>query len=466
MTLRAPSLRLILLTTIIVTAVLGSVVSASLMVLAKYSRRTGADLEASVELVRVSEEAEIALLLRGLTKDPLVRTSLEGDLRRDLSAAKQYATTDERAALLERAKLQVDRYLADPESQTRLQSAYAALKAFVELNVAESQTALRRSAYWDDAASRLGVSTAILVLGLAAWLLWWMRVRAFSPLFALAAAIERYAAGDRNARAEERGATELALLSLRFNEMAAHLDAERERRRAFLAGVAHDLKNPLSAMKLSVALAPASEPLPPEPRVRRILQLVERQLVRLDRMVGDFLDAASIDAGRLQLQMQPIDARATVRHVCDLFEATSPEHPIALVLPTEPVVLMADALRLEQVLANLVSNAIKYSPSGGRISVSVESRGLQVLLTVADQGVGMSEEELRRVSEPFVRTGPLYGSVPGTGLGLYIVRRLVEAHGGATEIESRPGAGTSFRVFLPIAQRNGAAPIQPHVALH
>jgi signal transduction histidine kinase len=169
-------------------------------------------------------------------------------------------------------------------------------------------------------------------------------------------------------------------------------------------------------------------------------------------MVSDFLDVARIEAGELSLQLDRADAREIVMRVVELFQTTTTEHTIKLSLPEGETSLMCDAQRLEQVLGNLISNAVKYSPGGGTIEVRLHEVDRWAVVEVADQGVGISAEELPRLFEPFRRGGSAAQAVaiPGVGLGLFVVKRIVEAHEGRIEVESLPAQGSIFRVRLPL----------------
>jgi signal transduction histidine kinase len=270
--------------------------------------------------------------------------------------------------------------------------------------------------------------------------------------------MERFARGDRDARMIEAGPQELRSMVQRFNALADSLAAQRQAQMAFLAGVAHDLRNPLSALKLSVQTIDPEQPLPPEPRIRRTISTLERQLTRLERMLGDFLDMTKIEAGELELHPEPHDARALVQNVVELFDAVSPHRRIETKLPPEPVLIRCDGLRIEQVVSNLVSNALKYSAEDTPILVALRTRQNQAIIEVSDHGPGITDRELPRLFEPF-RRGLAAVGPPGVGLGLFVVRRIVEAHDGRIDVESSPGRGSTFRVYLDrIGQRDRALP--------
>ena len=148
-----------------------------------------------------------------------------------------------------------------------------------------------------------------------------------------------------------------------------------------------------------------------------------------------------------------------VRQSVELFEGVPSKHEIALTVPDRPIVLACDALRIEQIVINLVSNAIKYSPEGSQVDLRVAHSNSSLVIAVTDRGVGISAEDQQRLFEPFRRVGLSKEAVPGVGLGLFVVRRLVEAHGGRIEVDSSAGEGSTFRVLLPLASDAAARPI-------
>jgi signal transduction histidine kinase len=150
--------------------------------------------------------------------------------------------------------------------------------------------------------------------------------------------------------------------------------------------------------------------------------------------------------------------RAIARHVAELFRPGAPTHELTVEVPEGPVVVTCDPMRLEQVLGNLVSNAIKYSPEGGPVRMSVRRHEGEAQVRVEDSGMGIPAEEQARLFEPFRRGGlDRRSTIPGVGLGLYIARRIVEAHGGRITLRSEPGLGSEFTVALPAAPAGGEA---------
>lgn len=415
----------------------------------------------SLESVRLAEEMQVDLLLHSRGQNNLLQVEKEARLRRLLAEAPAYVSSPEEESLLREAERRVARYLetsagnpsqASPAVERAQNEAFSALEELVQLNLREARHTQSEAAWLNQVGNLVGAGTAItFLLGIAAVLLW-LRGFAFRPVFRIAEAMRQFGRGNKRARAPETGPRELRDIAGSFNAMAEALSRQHENQMAFLAGVAHDLRNPLSALKMSSAMIGPEAPLPSEERIRHLLALVQRQVDRLDRLVGDFLDAARIEAGQLDLKLEERDARDLAREVFELFRASSRRHEFELVLPAEPVPLCCDPVRIEQVLNNFVSNAIKYSPRGGGIGITVEASRGEAVFSVADSGIGLSPEDLEAIFEPFHRVRSSRDSVPGVGLGLFVARRIVEAHGGRIEVESVKDAGSTFRVRLP---RNG-----------
>lgn len=458
---RAPQLRTIVSVITAVVTLLALLVVGALLVLTTRLQRATTTLGAAVESVRLAEEAQIDLLLHARSEDALVRRQLESDLRRRLSEASAFVTTESEAALLAGARTAFEEYFASardrpgPPPAAQTEAAYGAIEALADLNVGQAREQQDRTARWARFARAIGIVSAVLLLVLAGLLVWWLNTRAFQPVFALAAAMQGFGAGERGVRAEETGPAELREMAIRFNEMASALSAQREAQMAFLGGVAHDLRGPLSTLRMAVAIASPDRPLGGEEEIRRTLALVARQITRLERMVGDFLDRARIEAGKLELDAREHDLREVVSEVVELFRSASEKHPLEVALPPQPVVVRCDALRVEQVVTNLVSNAVKYSPGGGTVRVVLKDGDHDAEIEVKDDGIGVSEADRRRLFEPFRRVGDRRGEIPGVGLGLFVSRQIVTAHGGTIEVQSEPGRGSTFRVRLP---RSAPAP--------
>jgi signal transduction histidine kinase len=331
--------------------------------------------------------------------------------------------------------------------------ALGACEALLEQQQVRANDIRERVLRWDvftDVAG--GVTAAVFLIAVGAIVLSTQR-RVFLPLFDLRDAIVRFGRGELEARLDLDAPRELTEVAQTFNSMAEKLEHERERRLTFLAAVAHDMASPLMAMKMSAGLARQNHrPMTPE-HWRELFDRVDRQVTRLQRMVGDLLDASRIEAGQLELRPERLDLRGLLKDVIDLHHPLPPAHRLSLGLPDEPVWVSVDETRIVQVLNNLISNAIKYSPEGGTVRVRLESDGEAARIAVSDEGIGIPTEDLERVFEPFQRSGKGREEIPGVGLGLSVVRRIVLAHRGSIRVWSTPGVGSTFVVALPLTER-------------
>jgi signal transduction histidine kinase len=221
------------------------------------------------------------------------------------------------------------------------------------------------------------------------------------------------------------------------------------------------LKTPLTSLVgfMQLLQRQLDRPVPDHERFRRYVAQCRQQTDRLRSLVDDLLIASRSQQGRLDLRPERFDLVALAVEIaerCAYMPERTAEHRLVLEAPA-PVEGTWDRDRLDQVLTNLVSNALKYSPAGGTVLVRVERRDEEVEVTVGDEGLGISPEEQGALFQPFVRAAATNEQVGGTGLGLYIVRQIVEAHGGSAALESAVGKGTTVTVRLPLAVRGGAA---------
>lgn len=235
------------------------------------------------------------------------------------------------------------------------------------------------------------------------------------------------------------------------------IQAAEQLKDEFVSMAAHELRSPLAAVKGFAGLlshqSALGQGLPlanwQEEAIGEIMSAAER----LNTLVQDLLDATRIQAGRLALHVEPLDLVA-VAHRCHIqMQSTTKNHALTLEAPAEPVLLAADSLRLEQVLSNLLGNAIKYSPDGGSIQVVIrqnEASGMAEL-QVRDHGIGIPSDEQAQLFQRFARASNVHDRhIPGSGLGLYICRELVEQHGGHVWFESAEGRGATFFLTLPL----------------
>ena len=455
---RPPRIRSTVTGMMLVIGALALLAAVALAGLTNKLQRIGTATSAAVESVRLGHEVQIELMLHERVDDELVRTDIVADLHRRLVQAHDHVSSTVEHDLLAQAEASIDEYLAaeaaglDEAQLSEVRAAaHADLREFVDLNVHESRAARALAARWDTIADVLAIALILANLTAGGWLMWWMRARAIAPLLELTDTVERFGRGDKDARADESGPLELREVAARFNRMADALASQRSAQMAHLAAVAHDLRNPLWALQLSLDAARASEPTD-EARARRGLEGTQRQVDRLGRMIDDLLDASNIEAGHLELRRGMHDVGEIVRELGEQFAGTSAKHRIDWSVPQEPVVAVVDPMRVGQVVTNLLTNAIKYSPAGGAVRLELRREGEVAVISVADDGLGIDAVDLPDVFEPFRRLVPGKRSGAGSGLGLFVVRRIVEAHGGEIDVESAPGHGSKFRVRLPLLQ--------------
>jgi len=452
------------LLTISMTALLAVAAAAAMCLVVFTSRldRTATSLNAATDGIRIAEQLEVDLLrhsrlniqrLPAAADAPHERAVLERSLDEQFAQALQIATSPKERDVVNRARTTVEHYLAAPDdgaADRRLERALEALSELVAFNVAEADASAVDAAGWNRVGAVIGGAAAFLLILGTAGILAWLHLGAFQPLFRVRDTIEQFAAGDRHVRARDAGPAEIRMIARSFNEMARQLAEQRQRQLTSLAAVVHDLRNPLAPLKVAAESGKNADVLHDPIRIERFLNVISRQVDHLERMTSDLLDSARIEAGQLELRLEYCDLREIVRTVQELFTTTSTAHQLAVSVPREPVWIRADELRIQQVLTNLISNAIKYSPDGGRIRVAVESNSDAGSITVTDPGIGIEPDDLQRIFEPFRRSASAE-RVPGVGLGLAVTRRLVIAHGGTINVQSQPGVGTTFTVELPLS---------------
>jgi PAS domain S-box-containing protein len=236
--------------------------------------------------------------------------------------------------------------------------------------------------------------------------------------------------------------------AMAFDDISALKRVER-RREQWTAVVAHELRQPLSAIVTSVgALASTGGE---EGRLRRATDVIARSARRLDRMIRDLLDVASIECGRLHVEAQPTDVESHVRAAADRATADTPDRHVLVHTHGTLPCSRADPDRLDQILDNLLSNAIRYGVVGSDVIVDIDRAPDGVAVAVTNRGPGIGAERLPRLFQPFEHEASPARVRESVGLGLYITKGLVEAQGGHIEATSTPGDETTFRFVLPAA---------------
>jgi signal transduction histidine kinase len=318
---------------------------------------------------------------------------------------------------------------------------------FGALVVAKPTSQLRSR--WVTLVRRLAVAFGggVIVAGLLAL---YLSRRITDPLRRLSRAADEIAAGQYGVELPApRGGDEIAHLSQRFSDMAAKLAESEQLSRSFLMSVSHELRTPLTAIRGHVAAL--REGVIEDPSQRDAsLAVIGEEAVRLERLVGDVLDLAKLDAHRFTVLEEEVDMQQLCERAYTAFgeEARRRAIDYRRSFLARPVIV-TDGDRVLQIISNLLSNAFRWTPEGGRVELELSASNGAVSVVVADTGPGISEAERERIFRPFwSRDGG------GTGLGLPIARELAVALGGRIELDSRPGRGSRFQLVLPAsAQR-------------
>lgn len=299
----------------------------------------------------------------------------------------------------------------------------------------------------NGAAFRAAVLAGLLGLGLALL----VTNQFLKPVGQLTRAAERMTAGDLAQRVPVRGSDELATLASTFNSMAESLQKSEERRQAMTADIAHELRNPLSVQRAYLeALQDGIYPLTPEN-----LQPVFDQNILLSRLVEDLRTLALADAGELKLEKTEVDVNNLAACLLERFKLLAQNRRIRIEMDLEKAAsqspkVWGDPLRLEQILNNLMSNALRYTPEGGSIVVEISQMQDRVEIGVHDSGPGIPPEALPHVFERFYRADRSRSrDEGGSGLGLAIARQLALAHEGELKAANDPGGGALFILRLP-----------------
>lgn len=289
---------------------------------------------------------------------------------------------------------------------------------------------------------------AALAAGMIALALGFILFRQITaPLNALASASDQIARGDLAARAPVHGDDEIARVSRSFNAMAENLAQSETARRNMLADIAHELRNPIGVISSHLeAMMDGVFPADME----NLASLHDETLL-LSRLVGDLRELALADAGQLTLARTPTDLRGLIERVVAAFQPQASEQNIALTTQAETVPSVTiDAQRIEQVLRNLVSNALRHTPTGGTVTVTLSRQEHFARVIVQDTGAGIAPGALPHVFERFWRGDRARSRAQGnTGLGLAIAKQWVTAHSGQIGVESQPGHGATFWFTLP-----------------
>jgi signal transduction histidine kinase len=292
-----------------------------------------------------------------------------------------------------------------------------------------------------------------------------MAILVFRPVHRRLRGLEEAAAavgaGQAAVRAPETGGDEVASLARRFNRMASDLDARGQElrdadrsRRQLLADVSHELMTPLTAMRgyLETLALPAA--VTDEATRARYLRIVTEETLRLEAIIGDLLDLARLEGGGGAFTAAPVTVARLFERAFARHQHALDEHGLTLdrEIAAGAATVSGDQRRLEQVIQNLVANAVRHTPRGGRIALRAIPQGADVMLVVEDSGAGIPAEHLPHVFDRFYRVDSARDARSGgSGLGLSIVRAVVEQHGGRVAVSNGSLGGARFEIRLPIA---------------
>ncbi|HKN86969.1 MAG TPA: heavy metal sensor histidine kinase [Nitrospiraceae bacterium] len=280
---------------------------------------------------------------------------------------------------------------------------------------------------------------------------WFLAGRALRPVETITQAAERIAGGDLTQRLSVSMAQdEIGRLAGTFNAMIGRLEASFQQVRQFTSDASHELRTPLTVLKGETELALR------RPRsaddYRLVLESSLEEVDRMSRIVDELLFLSRADLGEIKMESRPVRLDHLFDDLKRQAEVLGHEQAVHIVTGlSEPVTIAGDDMRLRELLLNLLDNAIKYSPRGGRVEMSLVKRDSAARLSISDQGIGMSREEQTHIFDRFYRTDAARAyTKKGTGLGLAICKWIVDAHHGTIDVQSEPGKGSVFTVTLPL----------------
>jgi signal transduction histidine kinase len=331
------------------------------------------------------------------------------------------------------------------------------LKTVVEANVREGTQRIQQIVFM--------VGGAAFLIGLLAAL--WTAAQLTHPIYLLAEGAKSLGDGNLDTQIDIKRNDEIGLLAEEFNIMAVKLKELDQLKDDFVSSVSHELRSPLSAISGYVELLTAKplEQIAPEKRTKAF-NIIQESTGRLTQFINDILDLAKLKSGRVEIRKGPFDVKRASDEILGLFSPLFDKKKIQSFsyIDQDIPVIQADEEKVKQVITNLISNALKFTPEGGAISVSGQKDHEFLTVSVSDTGIGIPADYVGQIFERFKQvpgTREKIGGPKGTGLGLAIAKGIVEAHGGRIWVESTVGKGSTFRFTLPLAA--SAEPVQAKI---
>ncbi|MHB0999080.1 MAG: sensor histidine kinase [Armatimonadota bacterium] len=271
-----------------------------------------------------------------------------------------------------------------------------------------------------------------------------------TPIRRMRALSQLIAKGNFETRVDSYGSDELAQLAIDLNTMASRLQGLENTRREFIGNVSHDLRSPVSNIRItSEVLERRAEKLGDDSA--KLFRIVVLETERLERMIDELMELSAIESGKLVLHKEVFTVRQLLEELVQVANRQAEEKHLTIGILADPEhKVVADRDRLGRAIMNILDNAIKFTPSGGQVVVSARIDGFELIIEVSDTGIGIPAGDIGKVFERFYRTDKARSQKGGTGIGLAIVKYIIDAHEGKVEVRSKEGRGSTFIITLPL----------------
>jgi len=367
-----------------------------------------------------------------------------------------YTTSQEEILLLTEIKQRFEKFkmIAETESSIPIEKISALandllrnVSAFAEVNKKQMAETIKAS---KNLNTFIDLLTLILILFVALLIFIGSLMlvnKIIKPIIALKNATEKIGKGDLSVRIPNISNDELGMLCTTFNEMTENISSLQQGRLNFIASVAHDLKNPL--VVIGLAAHRVQKKIFNLPELSKWTTCIIEQIADLENLLNDLMDSLQIQIGKMKMHVTDLELSSLIHSLQQIHNETITTHQIVFEKEGE-CRINGDAMRLRRVFSNLISNAVKYSPSGSTILLKVKTSGNNAVITISDEGYGISGENVTKLFQPFERLDRTKEMVGGTGLGLFSAKMIVEVHGGTINIYSNVEKGATVEITLPI----------------